>query len=265
MDLTYLKSQLQYTHCEIHPSMMFGVCGSFIPFANHNQATKNTLQSAMSKQAMGMIATNCNLRFETTEHLHYYPQRALVTTKPSKYITVNKMPNGANPIAAMACFTGYNQEDSIIINQSSIDRGLFRSAFFRTYQAEEHLFSMNRIETEICYPRSGSAKYCITNVDLDGITKSGTKIEGEEPLIWKVQTSSDMNALSSMSPRKVVDAPLLSRRGERGTVDRVVVAEDANGNKVVKLRVRSIRIPQIGDKFASRHGQKGTCGMTFRQ
>jgi DNA-directed RNA polymerase II subunit RPB2 len=125
--------------------MMFGICASPIPFANHNQATKNTLQSAMSKQAMGVAATNINLRFETTEHFYYYPQRALATTKSSQYISLNQMPNGSNPIAAMACFTGYNQEDSIIINQSSIDRGLFRSVFMRTYQAEEHLFCLNKI------------------------------------------------------------------------------------------------------------------------
>jgi DNA-directed RNA polymerase II subunit RPB2 len=116
--------------------MILGVCASAIPYANHNQATKNTLQSAMSKQAMGLIATNTNLRFETTEHLHYYPQRPLAQTRSSRHVSLQAMPNGANPIVAMACFTGYNQEDSIIVNQSSIERGMFRSAFFRTYQAE---------------------------------------------------------------------------------------------------------------------------------
>jgi DNA-directed RNA polymerase II subunit RPB2 len=111
MDMNVLKKNPKqfYSHCEIHPSMMFGVCASIIPFANHNQATKNTLQSAMSKQAMGMASTNFNLRFETIEHLYYYPQRALVTTKTSKYNSFNKLPFGTNVIAAMACFTGYNQ------------------------------------------------------------------------------------------------------------------------------------------------------------
>ena len=129
----------QYTHCEIHPSMMFGVVGSFIPFANHNQATKNTLQCAMAKQAIGITCTNSEVQFETTAHQLYYPQRPLVTTKASKYLSTNQLPIGENPIVAMTCFTGYNQEDSIILNRGAIDRGLFRSNIYRTYKTEEKL------------------------------------------------------------------------------------------------------------------------------
>ena len=131
------NDKMRYTHCEIHPSMMFGVCASAIPFSNHNQATKNTLQSAMAKQAMGMISTNHQLRMDTSSHLLYYPQRPLVSTKPSKYSTIKDLPIGCNPIVAMACFTGYNQEDSIIINKSAIDRGHFRSVNYRSYKTEE--------------------------------------------------------------------------------------------------------------------------------
>lgn len=116
--------------------MLFGIAGSVIPFPNHNQATKNTLQSAMSKQAMGMNSTNNQLRMETMAHMLYYPQRPLVRTKPTKYISVNEMPIGCNPIVAMACFTGYNQEDSIILNQSAIERGMFRSVFYRSYKTQ---------------------------------------------------------------------------------------------------------------------------------
>lgn len=155
MDITYLvSSHLNYTHCEIHPSMLFGVCGSVIPFPNHNQATKNTLQSAMSKQAMGMNSLNNQIRMETLSHLLYYPQRPLVTTKPTKYISVFQMPIGANPIVAMACFTGYNQEDSIILNQSAIERGFYRSAFYRTYKTEENVTSANSSMSKICKPDS---------------------------------------------------------------------------------------------------------------
>ncbi len=131
------KGGLPYTHCEIHPSMMFGVCATFIPFSNHNQATKNTLQSAMSKQSMGLNSTNFQLRMDTLTHMLYYPQKPLVTTYPSNYISVHELPLGVNSIAAMACFTGYNQEDSIIINKAAIDRGFFRSLFYRTYKDEQ--------------------------------------------------------------------------------------------------------------------------------
>jgi DNA-directed RNA polymerase II subunit RPB2 len=132
--------------------MLLGVCGSVIPFPNHNQATKNTLQSAMSKQAMGLTSINNQIRMDTLSHLLYYPQRPLVTTKPTKYITVNEMPIGSNPIVAMACFTGYNQEDSIIVNQCAIERGLYRSVFYRTYKSEENITSSNTTMSRICKP-----------------------------------------------------------------------------------------------------------------
>jgi DNA-directed RNA polymerase II subunit RPB2 len=176
------------------------------------------------------------------------------------------MPNGANPIVAMACFTGYNQEDSIIVNQSSIERGMFRSAFFRTYQAEEHLSALNNVETKISAPKTKeNLAFDENKMDYDGLARPGTRLEGEEALIWKVQKSSSVISPTSMGQQKVVDSPVFARRAETGSVDRIAIAENANGNKIAKVRVRSVRIPQIGDKFASRHGQKGTVGMTFRQ
>lgn len=115
--------------------MILGVCASFIPFSNHNQATKNTLESAMSKQAMGINSLNSSLRMDNSSHQLYYPQKPLVSTKQMKHTSLNVLPAGANPIVAMAVFTGYNQEDSIIVNQSAIERGLFRSVHFRCYEA----------------------------------------------------------------------------------------------------------------------------------
>jgi len=159
MDPTFLNVQNQskitskgYTHCEIHPSMLFGVCASFIPFSNHNQATKNTLQSAMSKQAMGLSSSNQNLMFETITHTLFYPQRPLVTTKASKFITTNQLPIGTNVIAAMICFTGYNQEDSLIINQAAIERGLFRSTYYRSYKTEEAINAQSGMKAIISKP-----------------------------------------------------------------------------------------------------------------
>ena len=183
MDLSYMKNEaIRYTHCEIHPSMLFGVCGSVIPFPNHNQATKNTLQSAMSKQAMGMNSTNNQLRMETMAHVLYYPQRPLVITKPTKYISVREMPIGCNPIVAMACFTGYNQEDSIIINQSAIERGMFRSAFYRSYKTQESTSGKNSTDTVIGKPSSRDtdiSEALTTKLDADGIISPGRTIEDE--------------------------------------------------------------------------------------
>ena len=135
--IAMFQSQLDnHTHCEIHPSMILGVCASTIPFANHNQSPRNTYQSAMSKQAVGVYTSNFDLRFDTLAHLLLYPQKPLVHTKTSEVLQSNTLPSGQNAIVAIATYSGYNQEDSIIMNQSSIDRGLFRTVFYRTYKEE---------------------------------------------------------------------------------------------------------------------------------
>lgn len=239
--------------------MIFGVAGSVIPFPNHNQATKNTLQSAMSKQAMGMNSTNNQLRMETMAHNLYYPQLPLVRTKPTKYISVTAMPIGCNPIVAMACFTGYNQEDSIIINQSAIDRGLFRSVFYRSYKTQESSTALNSTDTVIEKPPG-----ILTKLDIDGLIFPGENIEDEEILVGKMMKPSEKKRILEGNTRSK-DVSLRSRRAEKGRVDMVIVSKNFESRKIAKVRVRSVRIPQIGDKFASRHGQKGTCGMTYRQ
>ena len=143
MDLRTMKASIAnrscttYTHCEIHPSMILGVCASIIPFPDHNQSPRNTYQSAMGKQAMGVYVSNYRQRMDTTAHVLYYPQRPLVYTKAMTYLRFRDLPAGCNCVVAICCYSGYNQEDSLILNRSAIDRGLFRSIFFRTYQDVE--------------------------------------------------------------------------------------------------------------------------------
>ncbi|KAK4801738.1 hypothetical protein SAY86_022225 [Trapa natans] len=126
-----------YTHCEIHPSLILGVCTSIIPFPDHNQSPWNTYQSAMGKQAMGMYVTNYQFRMDTLDYVLYYPQKPLVTTRAMEHLHFRQLPAGINAIVTIACYSGYNQEDSVIMNQSSTDRGFFRSLFFRSYRDEE--------------------------------------------------------------------------------------------------------------------------------
>lgn len=131
------RSCTTYTHCEIHPSMILGVCASIIPFPDHNQSPRNTYQSSMGKQAMGIYVSNFRQRMDTTAHVLSYPQRPLVTTKAMSYVRFKELPAGCNCVVAICCYSGYNQEDSLIVNRSAIERGLFRSIFYRTYADKE--------------------------------------------------------------------------------------------------------------------------------
>ncbi len=268
MDLKSLQTRevIQFTHCEIHPSMILGVCASIIPFPDHNQSPRNTYQSAMGKQAMGMYATNYNLRLDTISYLLYYPQRPLCQTNSMEFLNFAHMPSGVNAVVAIACFTGYNQEDSIIMNQSSIDRGLFRSIFYRTYNDTETRGNEYRQE-EFAVPVQSSTlemrNSTYQKLDQDAFVAPGVRVSGDDIIIGKISKIKG-NDQMNLGKKEFKDCSVPLRRSENGVVDQVMITNNYDGQKFVKVKVRSVRIPQIGDKFASRHGQKGTLGMTYR-
>ena len=258
-----------YTHCEIHPAMILGVAASIIPFPDHNQSPRNVYQSAMGKQAIGIYSTNFNMRMDTLSYLLFYPQKPLVVTQSMEFLKFKALPAGINAIVAIMCYTGYNQEDSVIMNQSSIDRGLFRSAFFRTYTSEQRIESKLKNEQFEVPDRKQVSKYRMGNygkLDCEGLIPPGTKVRGDDIIIGKtglIQYDED-DEKAEIIKRKT-DLSEAIRPSEEGTIESVMLTTNRSGYTIAKVKCRSVRIPQIGDKFASRHGQKGTIGMTYRQ
>ncbi|KAK3316925.1 hypothetical protein B0H66DRAFT_307799 [Apodospora peruviana] len=259
-----------YTHCEIHPSMLLGICASIIPFPDHNQSPRNTYQSAMGKQAMGFFLTNYSRRMDTMANILYYPQKPLAITRSMEFLKFRELPAGQNAIVAIACYSGYNQEDSVIMNQSSIDRGLFRSLFFRSYTDCEKRVGINIVEMFEKPTKSDTLRLkhgTYDKLDADGIVAPGIRVSGEDIIIGKTSPINPDNAELGQRQAQHVkrDASTPLRSTESGIIDQVIVTTNADGLRYVKVRVRTTKVPQIGDKFASRHGQKGTIGVTYRQ
>lgn len=245
----------RYTHCEIHPSMMLGVLASNIPFCNNNQSPRNLFQAAMGKQAMGIYETNFNKRMDTISHVLHYPQKPLVNTRPSIFVNSNELPSGQNAIVAIMCHTGYNQEDSLIMNKSSIERGLFNASTYKTYKDKEKENSSTLEEEKFCKPEKfnpngtiktrGMKQGSYDKLDDDGFIKVGSKIEANDVIIGKVLP------LKQTAPNepKFKDASTSLKDTADGKVDWVYSYKN-DGYKEAKVRIRSERVPEGGDKFA---------------
>ncbi|KAI7290233.1 DNA-directed RNA polymerase II subunit, partial [Hortaea werneckii] len=217
-----------WTHCEIHPAMILGICASIIPFPDHNQSPRNTYQSAMGKQAMGITLTNFNVRMDTMANVLYYPQKPLATTRSMEFLKFRELPAGQNAIVAIACYSGYNQEDSVIMNQSSIDRGLFRSLFYRAYLDQEKRVGMAVMERFEKPTRSSTLKMkagTYDKLDEDGIISPGMRVSGEDILIGKTSPiapgSEELGQKTEMHVKRDVSTPL--RSTESGLVDQVLL------------------------------------------
>jgi len=260
----------EHTHMEIWPAAIMGVTASTIPYAEHNQSPRNTYQAAMAKQALGLYAANYQIRVDTRAHLLHYPEKPLVQTRTLDVIGFNDRPAGQNMVVAVMSFTGYNIEDAIIMNKSSIERGLARSTFFRLYATEERRYAgglSDKIEKPEANVEGSKPPEMYRKLDADGIISPEVEVSGGEVLIGKTSPPRFMEEyreFGTVSVRRR-DTSVTMRHGEKGFVDTVILTENIEGFKLIKVRVRDQRIPELGDKFASRHGQKGVIGMLIPQ
>lgn len=257
-----------YTHSHLHPCAALGVCASLIPFCPFNQSPRNTYQSAMSKQAIGCYVTNYNHRMDTISHVRSHAQKPIVMTMAEQMLGTNSVPAGENIISAILCYSGYNQEDSVICSQSALERGLFRNQVYRTYKDEERNTGADAEVFENIVDNNavaGIRQGCYAKLGKSGIVSIGQTLEHGDAIIGKTIATSDISSDNS-EMRKIVKRckSTFMRHDEKCVVDATLTSTTREGQRFVKVRTRAQRIPEIGDKIASRHGQKGVIGMTLR-
>ena len=251
----------KYTHCEIHPSTIFGILASCIPFPEHNQSPRNTYQCAMGKQAMGMYVTNFYNRMDKTAYVLSNPMRPLVDTRIMRMIKLDEIPSGSPVIVAIMSYTGYNQEDSILINKGAIDRGLFSTTIYHTEKDEDK--KINGDEEIRCKPDSTKTKGMkfgnYSKLNSKGVIPENSVIENRDIIIGKVMPIKE-NRNDHTKVIKYEDASKMHRTTEDSYVDKNYTERNGDGYVICKVRIRTFRKPVIGDKLSSRHGQKGTIG-----
>jgi len=260
----------QFTHSDIHPSLMFGVMGNLISFPENNQLPRNTFSCSQSKQAVSMYNTSFLQRFDKMGVVLNGGQIPLVKTRYLKYFNNEQNPYGQNAIVAIMCYNGYNVEDSILFNEGSIKRGLFRTSYYNMYETREdskqssgervdsRVVNMNDYQQQNAVVNAGRGEgYDYSNLDANGLIIENTMVTEKSVLIGQVVTN-------SKNAGRVVDASIRPKKGQIGYVDKTYITEAANPDipsRLAKVRIREDRAPNIGDKFASRCGQKGTVGL----
>lgn len=259
----------RFTNMEIHPSLIMGVLGSCIPFSDHNQAPRVAYQCSMGKQALGTYTSNYRHRYDTMGHVLNYGQRPLVKTNMGTILNNDDLPCGINAIVAIATYTGFNQEDSVILNKSSVDRGLFTSTYYKTYKELNNKNHSNGEEEYFTKPDTSVVKnvkpYNYDKLDQTGFIPENTFVKTGDVIIGKVMPTkidSNIQYKDNSTTLKNNETGFIDRNGAN---DKYFTNTNGDGYNFAKVRVRNDRIPTIGDKFASRSAQKGTCGMLYRQ
>jgi DNA-directed RNA polymerase II subunit RPB2 len=241
----YIKPET--THMEVHPSTIMSMMTTLIPFAPHNQSPRNQLSCSQSKQGLSIYATNWRNRFDNTAHVLCYPEMPLTRTIYNNYLGEGKMPYGMNCILAIACWSGYNQEDGIVMNYDAVQRGMFRSMAFRSYEAFEEDDEKANVKVRFGNPASiGNWKDLKPGLDYSKLDEQGIIREGEYVDENTVIVGAYMMSTTGGTTN---DASTTPQVWTRGRVEKVVIMVNNMGLRLVKIRVVQDRIPELGDKF----------------
>lgn len=258
MKMSEYDNLKKYTHCEIHESFIFGMMCNLVIYPHHNPAVRNSFSTGQSKQAVSMYHTNFTMRMDKTALILNQGQKPLVKSRYYEHICHEENSYGENTIVALMCYTGYNVEDAVLINEGAIHRGLFRTTYYSVYESHEERSDssskrfININDTPLTV-RGIKKEHDYSKLDEYGLVKEGTEMNDRTVIIGCAIFSNDSD--------EIQDASKTTKKGQLGIVDKCYITEGEEGTKITKVRIREERLPAVGDKMASRSGQKGTIGQ----
>ncbi|MBI4441034.1 DNA-directed RNA polymerase subunit B [Candidatus Woesearchaeota archaeon] len=254
-----------HTHLEVDPLTILGLCGSLVPYANYSPGARISMGAKNQKQALGIYASNFHLRIDTDVNVLHTPQKPIVDTVMGDLVDLDKHAAGQNIVVAVMSYGGYNMEDSVILNKASIERGLGRSTYFRPGTSEELRYAGGLVD-KVCIPdkdvKGYKAEHDYRLLEDDGIIAPEAKVAEGDVIIGKTSPPRFLSGADEYNLTANIrrESSIAMMHGEEGIVDFVLVTENGEGNKLVRVRIRDQRVPEIGDKFTSRYGQKGVVG-----
>ena len=266
-----LARRSKHTHCEIHNSFILGMMCNMIIFPENNPAVRNSFSCGQSKQACSMYNTNYQVRMDKAAVLLNYGQIPLIKSRYLEHITGEEHSYGENAIVAIACYTGYNVEDAILINEGALNRGLFRTTYFTCYEAHEestknsdtvvdHRFMNIDTQPAVLGTKPG---YDYGKLDKYGIIREGTIVDDKTVLIGLATVGSSAPGSAIAASNTYLDDSKIPKKGQLGVVEKAFITDGEEGQRIAKVRIMEQRIPTLGDKMASRAGQKGTIGLVI--